>query len=184
MTRRYRTIMQQTYSALASASSITRLIAMVCVFCAGSMSAHAQHFTHTYRYTGDVEVEHIPDHDEVLPAAPENLLLRFTDHVSLVKLVVKTADDKVVNINFRYNPVPDRVFIWPLPALPASDWYTVDWGVIDRANKLMSGQFVFAAGPGAKVPSTIMPVVEEDHIKVPDYRLINPDSFRPVSPTP
>lgn len=159
-----------------------RWLLLVCLLCGASMSAQAQHSTHTYRYTGDVEVEHMPDHDEVLPALPDNLLLRFTDHVSLVKLVVKTADETVVNINFRYNPVPDRVFIWPLPALPASDWYTVDWGVIDRANKLMTGQFIFAAGPNAKAPSSIMPVAEEDHIMVPDYRLINPDSYRPVTP--
>lgn len=150
----------------------------------GSAHTQAQHFSHTYRYSGDVEVEHIPDHDEVLPALPDSLILRFTDHVALVKLVVKTADEKVVNVNFRYNPTPDRVFIWPLPPLPASDWYSVDWGVIDRANKMMSGQFMFSAGPGARKPSELIPVVEEEHIMVPDYRLIDPSSYRAVTPNP
>ena len=156
--------------------------AVLVLLWACSFSVQAQHSSHTYRYTGTVEVEHLPDHDEVLATVPDNLLLRFTDPVRLVKLVVKTADDKVVNINFRYDPTPDRVFILPLPALPASDWYTVDWGAIDRVNKMMSGQFVFAAGPDAKQPSTIRVVEEIEHIVVPDYRLINPESFRPVSP--
>ena len=158
--------------------------ALMLILLLASAPAAAQHFTHTYRYSGDVEVEHIPDHDEVLPALPDSLILRFTDHVALVKLVVKTADEKVVNVNFRYNPTPDRVFIWPLPALPASDWYSVDWGVIDRANKMMSGQFMFSAGPGAKKPSELIPVVEEEHIMVPDYRLIDPGSYRAVTPAP
>lgn len=142
----------------------------------------AQHSTHTYRYTGDVEVEHIPDHDEVVPRLPDNLILRFTDHVALVKLVVKTAEEQQINIDFRYNPVPDRVFIWPLPALPASAWYSVDWGVIDRENKLMSGQFLFAAGADAKKPSEIIPQTDEEHIMVPDYRLLNLQDYQPVTP--
>jgi methionine-rich copper-binding protein CopC len=145
-------------------------------------SAEAQHFTHTYRYTGDVEIEHIPDHDEVLASLPDNLILRFTDQVALVKLVVKTADDKLINVDFRYNPTPDRVFIWPLPKLPESAWYSVDWGVIDRTNKLMSGQFLFSAGPNAQKPSILVPEVDEVHIMVPDYRLLNLQDYQPVSP--
>lgn len=138
-----------------------------------SVTASAQHSTHTYRYTGTVEVEHLPDHDEVLSALPDSLILRFTDQVSLVKLVVKTAEDKLIDVQFRYDPTPNRVFIWPLPALPASAWYSVDWGVIDRANILMSGKFMFAAGPDAKAPSTLIPEDNETHIMVPDYRLID-----------
>lgn len=138
-----------------------------------SVNASAQHSTHTYRYTGTVEVEHLPDHDEVLSALPDSLILRFTDQVSLVKLVVKTAEDKLIDVQFRYDPTPNRVFIWPLPALPASAWYSVDWGVIDRANILMSGKFMFAAGPDAKAPSTLIPEDNETHIMVPDYRLID-----------
>lgn len=147
-----------------------------------STSAQAQHSSHTYRYSGDVEVEHIPDHDEVLPSVPDSLILRFTDHVALVKLVVKTADEKVVNVDFRFNPTPDRVFIWPLPVLPPSPWYSVDWGVIDRANKMMSGQFMFSAGPDAKKPSELIPDNEDEHVMVPDYRLIDPGSYRAVGP--
>src|SRR5690606_23242835 len=149
-----------------------------------STALQAQHSSHVYRYTGTVQVEHIPDHDDVLPSLPDNILLRFTDHVSLVKLVVKTDDGTVVNIDFHYNPVPDRVFIWPLPELPKSDWYQVDWGAVDRARKLMSGKFLFSAGPDAKAPSTMVVEEEIDHIVVPDYRLVNPDSYRPVTPAP
>jgi hypothetical protein len=104
---------------------------------------------------------------------PDSLILRFTDQVSLVKLVVKTAEDKLIDVQFRYDPTQNRVFIWPLPALPASAWYSVDWGVIDRANILMSGKFMFAAGSDAKAPSTLIPEDNETHIMVPDYRLID-----------
>jgi methionine-rich copper-binding protein CopC len=143
-------------------------------------TTHAQHYSHTYRYTGDVEIEHIPDHDEVLPALPENLILRFSNFVTLVKLTVKTSDEKLVNIDFRYNPVANRVYIWPLPELPASDYYIVDWGVVDPERKLMQGQFLFSAGPDAKVPSTLVTEEDFEHIMVPDYRLVDPSSFRPV----
>ena len=147
-----------------------------------SVTVSAQHSTHTYRYTGTVEVEHLPDHDEVLSALPDSLILRFTDQVSLVKLVVKTAEDKLIDVQFRYNPTQNRVFIWPLPALPASAWYSVDWGVIDRANILMSGKFMFAAGPDAKAPSTLIPEDNEAHIMVPDYRLIDIRDYQQSAP--
>jgi methionine-rich copper-binding protein CopC len=147
-----------------------------------SVTVYAQHSTHTYRYTGTVEVEHLPDHDEVLSALPDSLILRFTDQVSLVKLVVKTAEDKLIDVQFRYDPTQNRVFIWPLPALPASAWYSVDWGVIDRANILMSGKFMFAAGPDAKAPSTLIPEDNEAHIMVPDYRLIDIRDYQQSAP--
>jgi methionine-rich copper-binding protein CopC len=147
-----------------------------------SVTVSAQHSTHTYRYTGTVEVEHLPDHDEVLSALPDSLILRFTDQVSLVKLVVKTAEDKLIDVQFRYDPTQNRVFIWPLPALPASAWYSVDWGVIDRANILMSGKFMFAAGPDAKAPSTLIPEDNEAHIMVPDYRLIDIRDYQQSAP--
>jgi methionine-rich copper-binding protein CopC len=145
-----------------------------------SASLSAQHYTHTYRYSGDVEIEHLPDHDEILAVAPENLLLRFSQHVALVKLVVKTAEGNLINIGFRHNPIPNRVFIWPLPELPPSPYYSVDWGVIDPQNRLMSGQFLFAAGPDAVKPTTLVPEVDDSHIMVPDYRLIDLERFRPV----
>lgn len=158
----------------------TGLLALLAATLLFSANAVAQHSTHTYRYTGTVEVEHLPDHDEVLPALPDSIILRFTDHVALVKLVVKTAEDKVVDVQFRYDPTPNRVFIWPLPALPASPWYSVDWGVIDRANILMSGKFMFSAGPDAKAPSTLIPEDNEVHIMVPDYRLIDLQDYQSV----
>lgn len=145
-------------------------------------SASAQHFSHTYRYTGDVEIDHIPDHDDILPLAPDNLILRFSAGVTLVKLTVKTAEANVININFRYNPVANRVFIWPLPELPESDYYVVDWGVIDPERKLMSGQFLFSAGPDAVLPSSLVTEEDVEHIMVPDYRLVDPSSYRAMPP--
>lgn len=145
-------------------------------------SALAQHYSHTYRYTGKVEIDHIPDHDDVLSQSPDNLILRFSAGVTLVKLVVKSADEKVVNIDFRYNPVANRVFIWPLPDLPESDYYIVDWGVIDPEQKLMSGQFLFSAGPDAVLPSSLVTEEDEEHIMVPDYRLVDPSSYRAPPP--
>lgn len=144
--------------------------------------AFAQHYSHTYRYTGDVEIDHIPDHDEILPQAPDNLILRFSAGVTLVKLTMKTADAKVININFRYNPTANRVFIWPLPELPESEYYVVDWGVIDPERKLMSGQFLFSAGPDAVLPSSLVTEEDEEHIMVPDYRLVDPSSYRAAPP--
>lgn len=150
-----------------------------------SATAAAQHYSHTYRYTGDVEIDHIPDHDDILARAPDNLILRFSNHVTLVKLVVKTADNKPVNIDFRYNPIANRVFIWPLPDLPESDYYIVDWGVVDPERKLMSGQFLFSAGPDAVLPSSLVTEEDEEHVMVPDYRLVDPDSYRqPVRAQP
>lgn len=160
--------------------SLSLYVALTLVSLLLTIEARAQHANHSYRYTGDVTVEHMPAQDEVLARAPDNLLLRFTDHVTLVKLVLKTADGDSVNLDFRYNPTPDRVFIWPLPALPDSLWYAVDWGAIDRNNRLMSGQFLFAAGPQARKPSELKPQTEQEHVMVPDYRLINPQNYQPV----
>jgi hypothetical protein len=152
------------------------------IFLIWSGCAAAQHYSHTFRYTGDVEIDHMPDHDEILAAEPENLLLRFTQPVALVKLVVKTAEGSIVNINFRYDPIPSRVFIWPVPELPASAYYSVDWGAVDLQNKMMTGQFLFAAGPDAIRPSSLVPEPDnEAHIKVPDYRLLDLNIFRPVN---
>ena len=162
--------------AILTTTGLTALVLGTLMLLFGS-NAFAQHFSHTYRYTGDVEIDHIPDHDEILPQAPDNLILRFSAGVSLVKLVMKNAEGKVININFRYNPVANRVFIWPLPELPKSDYYVVDWGVIDPEQKLMSGQFLFSAGPDAVLPSSLVTEEDEEHIMVPDYRLIEPGSF-------
>lgn len=160
--------------------TITLLLGILTLF--WGASTYAQHYSHTYRYTGDVEIDHIPDHDDILAQAPDDLILRFSAGVTLVKLTVKTADEKVVNINFRYNPAANRVFIWPLPELPESDYYIVDWGVVDPERKLMSGQFLFSAGPDAALPSSLVTEEDEAHIMVPDYRLVDPDSYRAATP--
>ena len=145
---------------------------------ATAVAASAQHFSHTYRYTGDVEIDHIPDHDAVLASAPSDLILRFSDFVTLVKLTVKTPDYKNIDIKFRYDPVANRVFIWPLPTLPEAAYYIVDWGVIDPDRQLMQGQFLFSAGPDAQLPSSLVTEDEAEHVMLPDYRLIDPSLFQ------
>lgn len=171
-------------TAVSSHQRHPRMLALLAgiLFLIWGSGAFAQHYSHTYRYTGDVEIDHIPDHDQILPQAPDNMILRFSAGVTLVKLTVKTADATVININFRYNPTANRVFIWPLPELPESDYYVVDWGVIDPERKLMSGQFLFSAGPDAVLPSSLITEEDEEHIMVPDYRLVDPSSYRAAPP--
>jgi hypothetical protein len=46
----------------------------------------------------------------------------------------------------------------------------------------MSGKFMFAAGPDAKAPSTLIPEDNEAHIMVPDYRLIDIRDYQQSAP--
>ena len=57
----------------------------------------------------------------------------------------------------------------------------MDWGVLDPERKLMQGQFLFSAGPDAQVPSTLVTEEDEEHIMVPDYRLIDPLDYSPLN---
>jgi methionine-rich copper-binding protein CopC len=135
--------------------------------------ASAQHVM-TINSNSDVVTETTPADDMVLAAAPADLMMRFSTYVRLVKLVLKAPGNKPVDIGFRYNPDASRVFFWDLPALPAADYYTVEWAAIDPANFVARGSFSFAFGPTAKPPSELIPQEEElAPVIVPDFRLID-----------
>lgn len=95
-----------------------------------------------------------------------------------MKLALRNDIEKMVDIGFRYDPTPSRVFIWPLPDLPESDYYQIDWTALDSKRIMMVGQFFFAAGPDAVAPSSII-VEEEETLMVPDYRLSDLSTFTP-----
>ncbi len=137
-------------------------------------NSHAQHVMGPLGSNSEVEVESVPADDEILPAAPADLLVRFSTYVRLVKLTLKAPDGDPVNIGFRYQPDASRVFLWYLPELPAADYYTVEWAAIDPSNLVARGSFSFSFGPGARIPSELIP--EEEILApviVPDFRLID-----------
>lgn len=140
-------------------------------------TSYGQH-NHGYQYSGSVEFETIPEDDAVLPEQPRDLILQFSEPVTLMKLTLRNDFEKMVNINFRYDPTPSRVFIWPLPDLPESDYYQIDWTALDSKRIMMVGQFFFSAGPDAVAPSAII-IEEEETLMVPDYRLSDLSTFTP-----
>lgn len=142
-----------------------------------STTLQAQH-NHGYQYSGSVEFETIPEDDAALPEQPRDLILQFSEPVTLMKLTLRNDFEKMINIDFRYNPTPSRVFIWPLPDLPESDYYQIDWTALDSKRIMMVGQFYFSAGPDAVPPSTLIEE-EEETLMVPDYRLSDLSTFKP-----
>ena len=149
-----------------------RLLAMLLILAAPG--AYAQHIMGGGASASDVEMQPTPADDEVLPSPPEELMLRFSTYVRLVKLTLKTSEEKLVNIGFRYTPEASRVFFWDLPELPEADYYTVEWAAIDPANLAAKGSFNFSFGSDALPPSQLIPKEEElEHVTVPDFRLLN-----------
>lgn len=139
-----------------------------------STNTHAQHVMGPLGSQSEVEVESVPADDEILPASPADLLMRFSTYVRLVKLTLKAPDGDPVDIGYRYNPDASRVFLWNLPELPAADYYTVEWAAIDPSNLVARGSFSFSFGPGARPASELIP--EEEILApviVPDFRLID-----------
>ena len=139
-----------------------------------SAHTHAQHVMGPLGSQSEVEVESAPANDEILPAPPADLLMRFSTYVRLVKLTVKAPDGDPVDIGYRYQPDASRVFLWNLPELPAADYYTVEWAAIDPSNLVARGSFSFSFGPGARPASELIP--EEEILApviVPDFRLID-----------
>lgn len=137
-------------------------------------TAFAQHVMAADASQSDVELDSSPENDEIMASAPRDLMLRFSTYVKLVKLTVKSPDEKFVNIGFRYDPNLSRVFLWTLPELPAADYYTVEWSAIDTANLIARGTFSFSFGPNAKPASELIPEEEIlEHVTVPDFRLLD-----------
>jgi len=159
-------------------TTVWRLIAMVAalvLLLVAAIPVQAQHSVHGPRYSGDLEVDTLPPDDTVANTAPAVVTLRFNAYARLVKLALRSAEDELVNIGFRYSPVPNRVFIQELPELPASAFYAVEWAAIDENNEILYGSFHFSFGPEARKPSDILAEQRDTrHIMVPDYRLLDP----------
>lgn len=153
----------------------TRLLSFLAIFLILlAPTAYGQHIMDGGASASDVEMQSTPADDQVLPASPKDLMLRFSTYVRLVKLTLKAPDEDIVEIGFRYSPEASRVFFWELPDLPEADYYTVEWAAIDPANLVARGSFNFSFGSNALPPSQIIPEEEElEHVTVPDFRLLN-----------
>lgn len=155
------------------AKGLLRLTFALCLAFSGAQYVQAQHVM-TINNNSDVEIETLPEDDEVLESAPKELMLRFSTYVRLVKLTMRDPDEKLVNIGFIYSPDVSRVFFLDLPDLAPAKYYTVEWAGIDPENLVARGTFSFSFGPDAKPASTLIPVEEElDPVITPDYRLID-----------
>lgn len=90
-----------------------------------------------------------PAADEVLSAAPEELMLRFTGAVTLVQAELKDSEGKTVDTGFTPTEESATKFAVPLPALQAGR-YTVEWTVVGvEDGHTMLGDFSFTVGDGA-----------------------------------
>jgi methionine-rich copper-binding protein CopC len=149
------------------------LATTVALMCLGtSPLLFAQHVMDPNASSSNVEMESSPTNDEILSQSPRDFMLRFSTYVRLVKLSVKGPDDKLVNVDFRYQTDASRVFFWDIPTLPDADYYTVEWAAIDPRNLIARGTFSFSFGPNARPASELIPEVEVlEHIVTPDYRI-------------
>lgn len=116
----------------------------------------AQHSHGGRRNTVDFEHETVPAHDEILKRAPEHLILRFSEYVRLVKLTLKAEDLEPINVDFKFTPLANRVFIQEVPKLAKADYYTAEWAALNADNIMIYGYFCFSFGPGAVTPTTII----------------------------
>ncbi len=154
-------------------TSLRRLLCALLLAGAFIPSAFAQHVM-TINSNSDVEIETSPADDEVMESAPQELMLRFSTYVRLVKLTMTNPEGDFINIGFTYSPDVSRVFFLDLGDLPAAAYYTVEWAAIDPLNLVARGSFSFSFGPGAKPASELIPKEEElEPVIVPDYRLID-----------
>ncbi|MES3008647.1 MAG: copper resistance protein CopC [Pseudomonadota bacterium] len=150
------------------------LVATMLWLAVAPQNSFAQHVMGPLGSQSTVVLESSPADDEILPAAPADLMLRFSGYVRLMKLTLKAPGNEPVDIGFRYQPEASRVFFWNLPELPAADYYVVEWAVLDPSNLIARGSFGFSFGPDAQPASTLIPVEEVlNPVIVPDFRLID-----------
>lgn len=120
-----------------------------------SNQAVAQH-SHGRRNTVELEYDSIPTHDEILVAAPNDMILRFNEYVRLVKLTLKAEDTRNITINFKFSNEYSKVFIQDLPALDRAEYYTAEWAALNANNVIVYGYFSFSFGPNAKRATSII----------------------------
>ena len=96
-----------------------------------------------------------PKDDSVLIDPPKMITMSFRVDVRLLKLALYTADEKWIDIAFKYEPSRrNNNFVLPLPVeLPSSEYYIARWSVTDDIRGLVNGEFKFAFGDGAIPPS-------------------------------
>ena len=102
-----------------------------------------------------IETETVPVDDSVLLEAPSELQLEFPYDVRLVKLTLRNELRDWVDIDFRYDPTIQEKFLWTIPELTASTYYTADWAILAMNDRLIRGSFSFSFGPEAQTPSVI-----------------------------
>lgn len=107
-------------------------------------------------FTGIVaKTKTTPLNDTVSIMAPTKLALAFPSRVHLVKLILRNETHDWVDISFRYSPRLASDFEWTLPELGETEYYTAEWAILDDQDRLIRGNFSFAFGARARVPSTV-----------------------------
>ncbi|PCJ28651.1 MAG: hypothetical protein COA96_00255 [SAR86 cluster bacterium] len=133
--------------------------------------ALAQHEMHNM--APEVDVETMPASDEVLIVAPKSIMLHFMGDVRLVKFTLRNSEREFLDIDFRYKPMASQRFMQTLPKLGTSDYYSVEWAILDSREQLIKGSFHFSFGEDARAPSYYLDQIKHpDHIMSPDYRLL------------
>ena len=100
-----------------------------------------------------IETETEPVDDSVLTEAPDHLQLAFPYDVRLVKLTLRNELRDWVDIDFRYDPKEQEKFMWAIPELTESTYYTADWAILATNDRLIRGSFSFSFGAEAEAPS-------------------------------
>ncbi|MGM0631846.1 MAG: copper resistance protein CopC [Pseudomonadota bacterium] len=151
-------------------------LAILCLATYGAPGT-AQHMMHGADEAAGIEVDTTPHDDAVLPGSPEQIMLAFEEDVRLVKLTLRTPENReLLDIGFRYDPAAGSMFTHALPTLDMAPYYIADWAVVNDEERVIHGRFHFSFGPDAQPPSEIMPEMEEmRHIMAPDYRLQDPE---------
>jgi methionine-rich copper-binding protein CopC len=96
-----------------------------------------------------------PQDDAVLLEQPRMLVISFRVNVQLLKLALYTDKNDWIDMGFQWDPgQSDNNFVFPIPSeLPAAEYYSAQWSVVDENQRFMKGEFKFAFGPEAIAPS-------------------------------
>jgi methionine-rich copper-binding protein CopC len=89
-----------------------------------------------------------PGHEAVV-AAPEELVLNFSDDVRLLRLALVHGASHNIDVGFSPSTEAQRSFSHELPALMIGA-HTVNWTVIGSDGHTVSGSFNFAVSDGGE----------------------------------
>ena len=96
-----------------------------------------------------------PSDDSVLIVAPKKINIEFPSPVRLVKLTLRNEQRDWVDISFRYSPTDSKNYGWELPILAPAVYYTADWAILSKNDRLIRGSFSFSFGSEAQRPSLV-----------------------------